>query len=134
MVYRHAPLQPQKGQESPTVLTCVWLVAVMSLAEVLRILDDWDPGHTDDHRVWPGVQRRGRGDAMVDVMQGASRVLLATDDSHRTCTPQERHGTRVKSQPASAQPCPWTLPIFFPIIFSMGAKSTRRIFLKCPRF
>ena len=134
MVYRHAPLQPQEGQYSPTVLTCVWLVAVVSLTEVLGILNDRDAGHADDHRIWPGVQRRGRGDAMVDVMQGTSRVLLTADDSHGTCTPQERHGTRVKSHPASAQPCPRTLPLFFPMIFSTGVKSTRRIFPKCPRF
>ena len=42
MVYHHAPLQPQEGQDSPMVLTCVWLVAVVSLTEVLGILDDRD--------------------------------------------------------------------------------------------
>lgn len=65
------PCPPQKGQHSTPVLTRVWLVAVVSLTEVLGVLNDWDPGHADDHRVWPSVQRRGCGDAMVDVVQRA---------------------------------------------------------------
>lgn len=52
-------------------LTCVWLVAAVSLAEVLGVLDDRDAGHADDHCIGPCVQRRGCGDAMVDVVQGA---------------------------------------------------------------
>lgn len=66
-----SPALPRKGQRSTPVLTRVWLVAVVSLAEVLGILNDRDTGHADDHRVRPGVQRGGRGDAMVDVVQRA---------------------------------------------------------------
>lgn len=58
VVYCHAslPRPPQKGQRSTPVLTRVWLVAVVSLTEVLGVLNDRDAGHADDHRVWPGVQ------------------------------------------------------------------------------
>lgn len=57
VVYRHATLPPQKGQHSTVVLTCVWLVAVVSLTEVLGVLNDRDASHADDHCVRPGIQR-----------------------------------------------------------------------------
>lgn len=76
-----------EGPHSAAVLTCVWLVAVVSLTEVLGVLNDRDARHADHHRVRPGVQGRGRGDAVVDVVQRAGRVLLAADDGHGTCTP-----------------------------------------------
>lgn len=50
------PSPPQKGQRSTLVLTRVWLVAVVSLTEVLGVLNDRDAGHTDDHCVRPGIQ------------------------------------------------------------------------------
>lgn len=52
-------------------LTRVWLVAVVTLSEVLGVLDDGDARHADHHRVRAGVQRRGRRDAVVDVVERA---------------------------------------------------------------
>lgn len=65
-------------------LTCVWLVAVVALPEVLGVLDDRDTGHADHHRVRASIQRRGCGDAMVDMMEGAGRILLPADHCHGT--------------------------------------------------
>lgn len=37
--------------------TCVWLVAIVTLTEVLGVLNDWDAGHANDHCVRPSIQR-----------------------------------------------------------------------------
>ena len=60
------------------------LVAGVSVSEVLRVLDDGDARHPDDHGVRAGLQRARADDAMVDVMEGAGRVLLATDHCNWT--------------------------------------------------
>lgn len=65
------PPLKNKGQHPILLLTCIWLVAIVSLTEVLGVLNDWDAGHTNDHCVRPSVQRRRCGDAMVDVVQWA---------------------------------------------------------------
>ena len=54
------------------------------MSEVLGVLDDGDARHPDDHGVGAGLQRARADDAVVDVVEGAGRVLLATDHRYRT--------------------------------------------------
>lgn len=58
--FHTTPLQRKAGvgrQNPILLLTCVWLVAIVTLTEVLRVLNDWDAGHTNDHCVRPSIQR-----------------------------------------------------------------------------
>lgn len=79
------------GQNSILLLTCVWLVAIVSLTEILGVLNDWNSSHANDHCIRPSIQRWRCSDAMVDMVQWAGWVLLPTDNSHRTCTNHRRH-------------------------------------------
>lgn len=72
------------------VLTGGRLVTVVPMPEVLRVLDDRDPGHANDHGIRSSIQGARCDDAMVDMMEGACRVLLSTDHRHGTCRGRER--------------------------------------------
>lgn len=94
---------PRRGLRSDRALTRVWLVAVVTLSEVLRVLDDRNAGHADHHRVRASVQGWGRRDAVVDVMEGTGWILLSADHCHRTCKHHVHpSGTRGKKEPSRA--------------------------------
>lgn len=77
-------------------------MAVVTLSEVLGVLDDRNAGHADHHRVRASVQGRGRRDAVVDVVEGTGRILLAADHCHGTCKHQTHpSGTAEERRPKS---------------------------------
>lgn len=65
---------------APWQLTRVCLKNAASVAEVLRVLDDWDLCHSDDDGV--GAHLRGRRGvvAVGDVVERTGRVIIVTDD------------------------------------------------------
>lgn len=64
--------------------TCVWLVAIVSLSEILWVFNDRDTGHADDNSILPSIKRRGSCNAVVNVVKRAGRVFLTTDHSNGT--------------------------------------------------
>ena len=98
---------PRRGLQPNRALTRVWLVAVVTLSEVLWVLDDGNAGHADHHRVWASIQGRGRRDAVVDVVEGTSWILLSADHCHGTCKhhthPSGTTGERGPTRPADKQ-------------------------------
>lgn len=76
-----APTNAQR--EMSQGLTGGWLVAVVSVSEVLRILHHWNTSHPYDNRIRTCVQSTRSNDPMVDVMKRAGRVFFTTDHSHR---------------------------------------------------
>lgn len=50
------PISILSYKKKVKLLTCVWFMAVVALSEILWVFDDRNPGHTDHHGVWAGVQ------------------------------------------------------------------------------
>jgi len=65
-------------------LTCGWLVAVVSVPEVLRILHHRNTSHPYDDRIRTRIQSAGGDNPVVDVMKRAGRVFFTTNYSYRT--------------------------------------------------
>lgn len=66
------------------LLTGGWFVTVVSMSEVLWVLDDGDPGHSNHHSVRPGIQRTGADNSMVHMMKGAGGVFLTAYYCYRS--------------------------------------------------
>ena len=79
-------------------LTGGWLVAVMSMSEVLRILYDGNTSHPYDNRIRTRVQSTGGNNPMVDMMERAGRVFLTTDHSDWTWNETEGRGVMKQSK------------------------------------
>lgn len=71
-------------------LTGGWLVAVVSMSEVLRILHHGNTSHPYDNRIRARIQGAGGNNPMVDMMKRAGRVFLTTDHSYRTWNETEQ--------------------------------------------
>lgn len=95
-----------KGRETVNTLTCIWLVTVVALPEVLWVLDDGDTGHANHYCVWASIQRRRSRDAVVDVMKRAGRIFFPTDHSHRTWR-QTNH--KMKRLERFTRPSTWNI-------------------------
>lgn len=65
-------------------LTGGWLVAIVSVSEVLRILHHRNTSHPYDDRIRTRIQSAGGYNPVVDVMKRAGRVFLTTDHSYWT--------------------------------------------------
>lgn len=71
-------------------LTRGWLVAVVSMSEVLGILHHWDASHPYDNRIRTRVQSTRGDDPVVDMMKRAGGVFLTADDSNWTWKDTQR--------------------------------------------
>lgn len=71
-------------------LTGCWLVAVVAVSEVLGILHHWDARHPYDNRIRTRIQSTRGDDPVVDMMERAGRVFLATDHSNWTWNDTQR--------------------------------------------
>jgi len=65
-------------------LTGGWLVAVVSVSEVLRILHHRYTSHPYDNRIRTSIQSAWSNNPMVDVMKRAGGVFLTADHSYGT--------------------------------------------------
>lgn len=79
-------------------LTGCWLVAVVSMSEVLRILHHWNTSHPYDNCIRTCIQSTGGNDTMVDMMKRTGRVFLTTDHSYWTWRKDRRMMTYLKCE------------------------------------
>lgn len=68
--------------ETLHVLTGGWLVAVVSMSEILGILHYRNASHPYDNRIRARVQSTRGNNPMIDVMKRAGRIFLTTDHSY----------------------------------------------------
>lgn len=73
------------------LLTGSRFVTVVSMSEILWVLYDGDPGHSNDYGIWPSIQGTGAYYPMVNMMKWARRVLLTTYHCHWTLRGRKRH-------------------------------------------
>lgn len=68
------------GYRAPRSLTRVRFQHADGVTEVLRVLDDRNLCHPNDHCVWTHLRGRRGVVAIGDVMEGAGRVVVVADD------------------------------------------------------